>query len=330
MINNLAKIVINKGGSISPLLIDSSNTDGTGLCNASVFKDTNGDILCNIRHVHYTLYHSEFNQKFYCKWGALAYLNPEDDISLKTGNYLCKLNPDTLEVESYSKVNTSKHDIPPVWEFHGLEDARVVRWEDKLYICGVRRDVKPDGEGRMELCEVELIDGIYHELTRDRIEVNPHTYLEKNWMPILDLPYHFIRWSNPLEIVKVNPKTQTSEVVVKKDQYLDLPYDLRGGSQVITLDDHYVTLTHDCNFFHHPGNHKDAQYYHRFAFWDKDWNLVKLSKMFSFMDAQIEFSCGLAEHEDNLLISFGYQDNAAYLLKMPKTILNELEWENLP
>jgi hypothetical protein len=99
MIDNLAKIVLDNGGTITPLLIPGDLTEGTGLCNVSVFIDNNGEILANIRHVHYSLYHSEFNQKFYCKWGCLAYLNPEDDVSLKTGNYLCKLNPTTLEVD---------------------------------------------------------------------------------------------------------------------------------------------------------------------------------------------------------------------------------------
>ena len=39
--------------------------------------------------------------------------------------------------------------------FVGLEDARVVRWNNQLYICGVRRDVYDNGQGRMELCEID-------------------------------------------------------------------------------------------------------------------------------------------------------------------------------
>jgi hypothetical protein len=31
---------------------------------------------------------------------------------------------------SYQKIDTSNHDIPPVWDFHGLEDVRVFRWDD--------------------------------------------------------------------------------------------------------------------------------------------------------------------------------------------------------
>ena len=343
MIDNLAKIAINNGGFISPLIIPSKHTDGTGLCNVSLFEEENGDIIANIRHVHYTLYHSEFNQKFNCVWGCLAYLNPEDDIRLLTGNYLCKLNPNTLEVDTYQKIDTSKNDIKPIWEFHGLEDVRVFRWDNTLYTSGVRRDVKPNGEGRMELCEIEWDKKVCIEKTRDRIEVNPHTYLEKNWVPIFDMPYHFVRWSNPLEIVKINPEDKSKEkvqngeldiisceTVIHKDNKIKLPFGLRGSSPVIPFGDDgdRMCITHETHFFHHPGLKKDAHYYHRFIIWDKDWNVKSLSKSFKFMGAMIEFCCGLLVKDDNLIMSFGYQDNAAYILKMPTSLLSELEWED--
>jgi FkbM family methyltransferase len=35
------------------------------------------------------------------------------------------------------------------------------------------------------------------------------------------------------------------------------------------------------------------------------------------MDGEIEFCCGLAEYNNELLISFGFQDNAAFILRMP-------------
>jgi hypothetical protein len=34
------------------------------------------------------------------------------------------------------------------------------------------------------------------------------------------------------------------------------------------------------------------------------------------MEAKIEFACGMAEHKGDLLISFGFQDNAAYVLRV--------------
>lgn len=48
------------------------------------------------------------------------------------------------------------------------------------------------------------------------------------------------------------------------------------------------------------------------------------------MGAMIEFCCGLLFKDDNLIISYGYQDNAAYVLKLPIKTLLDLEWENFP
>ena len=45
------------------------------------------------------------------------------------------------------------------------------------------------------------------------------------------------------------------------------------------------------------------------------------------MDAMIEFSCGLIIKDNNLIITYGYQDNAAYALKMPLPLLDKIGWE---
>jgi hypothetical protein len=161
-------------------------------------------------------------------------------------------------------------------------------------------------------------------------------------MPVLDMPYHFLKWTNPLEIVKVNLEdkgkeevakgvlnTISCETVIEKTEKIDLPFDLRGGSQVVKVDGNYVCITHEVDFWHHEGVWKDAFYYHRFVIWDEDWNLVKVSKQFQYMGTRIEFTCGLAVDGDDLLISFGYQDNAAYILRWPKHLMDKLEWEDL-
>jgi hypothetical protein len=57
--------------------------------------------------------------------------------------------------------------------------------------------------------------------------------------------------------------------------------------------------------------------------WDKNWDIVKVSKQFSFMGAKIEFAVGLCEYKDDFLITFGYQDNAAYLLRVNRQLVND-------
>lgn len=318
--NNLCQLALQNGGSVNYLILPSTTTEGLGLTNPSLlFID--GHYVLNLRHVQYALYHSENEQKYQTPWGPLAYLNPEDDVTLRTTNYLCQLDPNTLAIDKFQKVDTSKLDVTPVWEFIGLEDARVVFWKDNLYLTGVRRDTKPDGEGRIEL---SLIDTGSIETERYRIEPPTHSYCEKNWMPILDMPFHYVKWTNPTEIVKVNPKKGTSETIYIVEQDVTFPRDIRGGSQVITYGDYYVALTHEVDLWFNEQGKKDAHYYHRFIVWDKEWKIVHYSPEFKFMTGNIEFSCGLAYDGDSFIIPFGFQDSTAFILKLPITVFNEI------
>lgn len=325
----LVKHVVNSGGSIHPLIIPSDLTKGTGLMNPSIYND-NGKLLINIRHVNYTLYHSEKKQ-FQHQFGPLQYLHPEHDRTLTTVNYLCTLNDD-LSLNKIHRIDTSKLDVKPIWEFIGLEDARLFRWDGKLFLCGVRRDTTVNGQGRMELSEIELTDSYAKEISRQRIPApgDNNSYCEKNWMPVVDNPYHLVKWSNPTEVVRYNP-TDGSCVTAVLDQskFMPLPADLRGGSQIIPWGDYYLALTHEVALYNSELGRKDGRYRHRFVVWDKNWTIVKISPVFSFMTGEIEFCCGATFHNGNLLVSFGFQDNSAFILRIPENVLiNFIEnWE---
>jgi tetratricopeptide (TPR) repeat protein len=319
--NNLCQLALQKGGSVNYLTLPANMTEGLGLTNPSILIH-DGYYLLNLRHVQYALYHSEGEQKFQTPWGPLAYLNPEDDVTLRTTNYLCQLDPNTLAIDKFQKVDTTKLDVKPIWEFIGLEDCRVVYWDDTLYLTGVRRDTTTNGEGRMELSTIEDKG---KETKRVRIEPpTKGSYCEKNWMPVLDLPYHYVKWSSPTEVVKVDPIKGTSKTVALVEQKVKLPRDIRGGSQVITYGDYYVALTHEVNLWFNEQGKKDAHYYHRFIVWDKEWNIVHYSPEFKFMTGNIEFSCGLAFDGDNFIIPFGFQDSTAFILKLPVTLFNQI------
>jgi len=319
---NFAKLVLESGGFIKPLIIDSSKTNGTGLFNPSVYVHDD-KIYVNIRHCQYTLYHSELNKHEH-PWGPLLYFNPENDVTLTTTNYLGRLDSN-LNLSRVQRVNTSNLDVKPIWEFVGLEDARLVKWNDKMYMCGVRRDNTTNGQGRMEMSEIEITDKGVVEISRFRIPAPPPdtSYCEKNWMPILDMPYHFLKWCNPVEVVKVDPVAKTCQTVHLGKEML-FNRDLRGGGQVIPFDNGYLTLTHETDLYNSEQGRKNATYRHRLVHWSKDWKVIKKTDAFSFMGAKIEFACGLAEHDNDILITFGFQDNAAYVLRCPKIVIKDM------
>jgi hypothetical protein len=319
--SNFVSKVLESGGSITPLVIPASDkTKGTGLFNPSIYND-NGKLYLNLRHCQYTIYHSEKN-KFEHHFGPLVYLNPENDMTLTTTNYFCEINDDML-IGKHTAIDTSKLDVKPIWEFVGLEDCRVVRWDDKLYVSGVRRDTTPNGQGRMELSEIQFDGDSVKEVSRFRIPAPglDNSYCEKNWMPIVDMPYHYVKWCNPTEVVKVDPIKKTCETAFLSNNFVPKPYDFRGGSQVITVDNYRICIAHVVNLFKSVQGRKNATYRHAFIIWDKDWNVVKYTEPFDFMGAEIEFACGMTEYNGDILITFGFQDNAAYLVKFSKKFL---------
>lgn len=320
--------MIDAGGSLHPLIIPAEITNGTGLMNPSVYVD-NGRLLCIIRHVNYTLYHSE-NKRFQHRYGPLQYLHPENDQHLRTWNYLAVLNDD-ISIKTVTSVDTSRLDVEPIWEFVGLEDARLFRWDNKLYICGVRRDTTTNGQGRMELSELDFLPSAAKETTRTRIPAPGAdiSYCEKNWMPVIDQPWHFVKWTNPTEIVKFDPKTKsTATVHINESSYIPNLPDFRGSSQVIPYGDYYLAVTHEVDLAKHETGEKDAVYEHRFIVWDRNWNLIKYTDSFNFLRADVEFCCGAAWWNNDLLLSFGFQDNAAFILRMPRGQLDQLLWGN--
>ena len=329
---NFVKIALENGGSIHPLIIPSEDLKGPALTNPTIYND-NGKIIVNLRNINYTLYHSELN-KYEHHWGPLVYIHPENDLRLRTKNIMCEMTDD-MSIKSYHHIDTSDFPDKEMWEFVGLEDVRIVRWEGKLYICGVRRDTTYNGQGRMELSEIEFTENGVKELKQYRIPVpgddqgDSTSYCEKNWMPILDLPFHFVKWTNGTEVVKYNMETNKTERVALSE-WQDLGcIDLRGGSQILKLDDdRHFCLNHETFLYQSPAGRKDGTYRHRFVVWDKDWKIDKISKRFSFLGGAIEFAVGMCEYGDDYLMTFGFQDNAAYLLRAPKQVVKNYIFES--
>ena len=323
---NFCKQVLDAGGTIAPLVLPYEITKGTGIFNPSIYYDDFTDkLLVNIRHCQYVLYHAE-KEIFESQWGPLTYLNPENDLTLTTNNYLCELNKNTLDIVQQSKIDTSKLDVKSIWEFVGLEDVRIVRWENKLYAIGVRRDTTRNGVGRMEFSQLEYTDVGLEEVKRHRIAAPPpdQTYCEKNWVPIIDMPYHMVKWSNPTEIVSINLETNTSETVFL-GKHSPQPYDFRGGSQVIPLNNEfYFACMHGVSLYSSESGRKDATYRHCFIIWDRAWNVIKYTNFFSFLDNKIEFCTGMCYLDNHFLLSFGAQDNSSYVLKVPKDYMENL------
>jgi hypothetical protein len=324
-IKNFTKIVLEKGGKIKPLIVPFELSKGTGQTNPSLLLDNN-KVIVNLRGVQYVLLHAENKQEFSSRWGPLAYMNPENDQHLTTTNFRLELSDD-LNITKIIKVDTSLLDVTPLWEFIGLEDARLTNWNNKNWMCGVRRDTTTNGEGRMEMSEIEIGIDYAKEINRYRIQPPIPSYCEKNWMPILNKPFHFVKWTNPTEVVEVDLNTLSSKTILLSNT-IPIGHDLRGGSSVIHYKDKYYAVVHDVDLFRNELGQKDAFYWHRFVVWDENFNLLKVTNRFNFMQARVEFCCGMLIMDKRVLITFGFQDNTAYILEVPFKFWEEFVWNN--
>lgn len=318
MDSNFIKYVLQHGGLLKKLEIPVEQSEGLGLCNPSVFID--GDkIVANIRRVNYML-HLSPSHRWNSAFGATNYHHPDNDVNLRTENYLCTLDDELNIIDgSVKHVDYSKFNTDAKWSFVGEEDARVVRWDGKLFLTGCRRDTETTGKSRMELSEV--VNGVEVSRTRVPAPFDDGSYCEKNWMPVIDEPYTYVKWCNPLQVVRYNPLTgKTDEVLLKKyviktDGEL---CDLRGSSQVIKVGGYRIALVHEVKLWYNRYGEREARYYNRFIVWDEMWNIVRLTDRFLFMGFPIEFTTGIAYKDGCFIIPFSVLDNAAFVCRIGK------------
>lgn len=314
------------GASVVPMDINIHDSLWPGWCNPSIMwdeQDQNFKMI--IRNVNYVLHGANDPIKNWSGWGPVLYSIPnEDGRNLKTQNYIgISKNPETDPWE-FELIKTDAY--KPIWEFQGEEDARIVRWDGKLYTTGVRRDDNKDGRGRMEL--MHLSENTHKEVTRVKVKaLDENSYCEKNWMPIKDMPFHYVQLANPTVVVKTDPKTGKTEEVVRKERVegmVDERFDLlRGSSQVVRWGDYWVTLVHTCELWFTASGRKFARYCHVFVLWDNDWNIVRISPLFSFANYNVEFTCGLEYHDGKFYIPFAIEDNFVFLMTVDEEVIRK-------
>jgi hypothetical protein len=144
-------------------------------------------------------------------------------------------------------------------------------------------------------------------------------------MPVIDKPFHYIKWTNPTESVIADIETLTTKQLHCGDNYVSDIRDIRGGSQLVPWKDGYVAITHEVSLWKDSLARKDGFYRHRIVTWDKNLqNPIWGKSDFTFLGGEIEFCCGLAFKDNMFLVTFGFQDNSACLMGIPEKIFEEL------
>ena len=204
--------------------------------------------------------------------------------------------------------------------FTGLEDVRLVVWNDILYGIGFRPDVVQN-KVIAQLIEYD------EDFTINRSWfINTNKYMEKNWQPIEDMPFTFMYDPDRSSLLTLDidnlqvADNNNMPTIINEIQTPDFTHILSGSSQVIKLtNDQYLSICHTSHRYKDTNMYEHWVYNHYFVIYDKDMNKVWQSDPFRFISDCMEFTCGMCHDNDNLYISFSMYDGITHLLSIPIT-----------
>src|SRR5579875_49229 len=231
-------------------------------------------------------------------------------------NYLVDLDPD-LNVRCAAKISHGSDlaqgsaEVAKALTDWNITDCRLFRWHDQWYVSGSMLDGYPDLPTSMVLLR---LDGTtFHDLV---LLSDPAIKKdEKNWMPVVrgdDLL--FVYSISPTVVLRYTPNG-IEELIRHPGPYVLRHY--RGGSQGLDLGDGYLFVIHESVLL----DNRTRAYPHRFVRTDADFHVTHVSTPFFFLARYVEFCCGMALRDDDLVISFGFMDREAYV---SRTTLDEI------
>ena len=185
----------------------------------------------------------------------------------------------------------------------GYEDMRLFSRGDQLWTSSCVRQMAADGY--CEQVMAQILQGEARVKLGEPLVMRklPRLY-EKNWAPIggRERDGHQLFMYRLGEVVN-----DSGQTVVKHENKQNLEH-ISGGSQVIPFNDGWIALVHEARPL--PNEPHKRYYYHRFAFFESDFKLKKLTLPFCFNDKLIEFAAGMCWHPDGqrLVLSYGFRD----------------------
>lgn len=234
--------------------------------------------------------------------------DPSDSV-IRTKNFLVHMDRNFVinsQQEILENVPRKRIESP----IQGLEDCRLLLFKGDYWFLAVTYDVAP-GTIVQSLCKLEKDPNKSTLSVKNFLPISSplHERCEKNWLPFVkDNALNVIYSYDPLRVFKIDEVTGHCTEVVNKNQNRDFSR-FRGSAAPISFDDGYLILIHEVTF-------TDQRIYtHRFVYLDKNFEVQKLSKPFTFKHKGIEYCCGMAlDHEEkNCILTIGIEDRESFL-----------------
>lgn len=307
--NSFTRFVTDKGGSIMDIIYPTKLLEGNYCSCNTTCAWYNNELVLNSRLVNYRKAYQSDEVMFMDDWRlSQTYFFTEKGFTSR--NIMSKITNDRLHDIRECKYPKS---IVEGSYYHGLEDCRLVVWDNKLYAYGTRWDRLKD---KGCICIYELNE---YMQPMNEIIVPPQSEngCEKNWGAVCDKPFTFVYCNNPLQVIEVY-KDGSCNLIKNEPKDESITEPIKGSTQLVRYsDDEYVSLVHS-NLFYSEGNTKHTDYVTAFVFYDNDLNITRRSKWFVFNSQMCEFTCGLAVVNDRVFITYSQLDCTSQLIATDK------------
>lgn len=260
-----------------------------------------GELRCVVRTVNYVI-------------EGKRYIIDDPGGVVRTENYL-----GVLDLEGNFSEARLIHDLDP----GNRQPSLIVGYED-IRLAVIKDREKKDESRRLAMsatvCDRDPArrQVARLKLTPDgdvgRAQVQPsRQWHEKNWMPIV-VGDEKLAW-----IYSLDPTV----VIGAKEVSQPCPFDLghlRGGA-AIPFKDGWLVVAHEV-----IETDERRIYLHRFVSLDEEFRVLRVSSAWVFRGRGIEFCAGMAQVGDEVVMTYGVQDNEAWMTRVPVKEVVEMGW----
>ncbi len=295
-------------GSYMPISIPLPFVEGTSdktynPMNPSIVKTKDGyKLIC--RAVNYT------------QVGAKHFYTSDPGGIFRTKNFLVTYDKAFNKISQHEIIEDLQRDRFNSFSVQGLEDCRIVEWNQASWFTCTTFDSNPSGAIQISLAKVNeenAVNGspIKVQTFTPLIGPDPHRH-EKNWLPFIkDGELYIVYNADPFVVYKPNAETGACETILEYTPEHDFSQ-FRGSAAPVPFDDGHVMLVHEVV---HLADYSRV-YLHRFVYLDHDFKIKLVSKPFTFRGQGVEFCPSMTvDHTGKyMLLTIGIEDREAWLL----------------
>jgi len=254
---------------------------------------------------------AESSQKFKLNLMAVNYsLNEKGDYIIKDSNnivrnksYLLTLDEELCTKGGVELIDASGSQLYPQ-NIRGFENVRLFGTNELF--C-TYREINMSHTHQICYCQYDPNTGHINKVIP--LMVGSILKDEEDWIPfIMDNQVHFIYTIHPLRLYKLDSETGITTLVKEITLSDKMLNDFKGSGGLIPYKDGWLGTCHQ-TYYGEPDNIPRRKYFHRFIWFDKQFNIMKYSDIFYFESPDIEFNLSLCHSKNGLLVPFSQREN---------------------